>query len=166
MIKMTITTILFLFGAFSYGQETKVFKKDNISFEYPKHWITRDFPDYYILVSEPPKEELSVMTTFDVSIEVGYKSLKKYSESYEKTMNTNEYFKDFKVNIKKKINFKGMKAIEYYCTATVSYFPIEWKSIIFMKDGKVYKLSTTSLVGQFYQLRETTEKIFESFKIE
>ena len=166
MTKKTITTILVLFCAFCYGQETKTFKKDNISFEYPNHWITRDFPGYYILVSEPPKEQMSVMTTIDVALEVGYESLKQYSKSYEKKMKTNEQFKDFKVKMKKQIDFKGMKAIEYNCTATVSYLPIEWKSIIFMKYGKIYKLSTCSLIGQFYLQTEMTEKIYESFKIE
>ena len=166
MIKTTITTILILFCTFCYGQETKTFKKDNISFEYPNHWITRDFPGCYILVSEPPKGQMSVMTTFDVALEEGYESLKQYSKSYENKIKANEQFKDFKVKMKKEIDFKGIKAIEYNCTATVSYLPTEWKSVVFMKDGKIYKLSTTSLIGQFYLQKETTEKIFESFKIE
>lgn len=166
MKKTTITTIIILFCTFCYGQETKTFKKDNISFKYPNHWITRDFPSFYILVSEPPKEQMSVMTTFDVALEAGYESLKQYSNSYEKKMKTNEQFKDFKVKMKKQIDFKGMKAIEYNCTATVSYLPIEWKSIIFMKDEKIYKLSTTSLIGEYILQNKVTEKIFESFKIE
>jgi hypothetical protein len=166
MKKTTITIILILICTFSYGQETKIFKKDNISFEYPVEWINRDFPSFYILVSEPPKEKMSVMTTFDVAVEKDYKSLKEFCDSYENKMLTNEQFNDFKIKTKNKIDYKGMKATEYNCTANVSYLPIEWKSIIFMNDGKIYKLSTTSMIGQFYLIKETTEKIFDSFKIE
>lgn len=165
-MKTIITAILFLIVTVSYGQETKTFKKDNISFEYPSHWIISNIPNFYILVNEPPEEEISVQTTFDVSLEEGYKSLDAYCTSYESKMSVNEYFKDFKVNIKKEIIFKEMKAIEYNCTASVSFLPIEWKSVIFMKDGKVYKLSTTSIIGEFFLLKETTNKIFESFKID
>jgi predicted Zn-dependent protease len=165
-MKTIITTVLLLLATISYGQETKTFKKDNISFEYPKHWVINNAPNFYILVNEPPEKEISVQTTFDVSLEEGYDSLEEYCNSYESKMAVNEYFKDFKVNVKKEILFKGMKAIEYNCTASVSFLPIEWKSVIFMKDGKVYKLSTTSIIGEFFLLRETTNKIFESFKID
>ncbi len=156
---------LFLFCNLMYGQETKSFKKDNMSFEYPSNWLTRDFPMYYILVSEPPKEQMSVLTTFDVAVEEGHKSLKKYCKGYENNMTTNAQFTEFKIEAKKEIDFKGLKAIEYHCTATVQNLPIEWKSIVFMKDKRIYKLSTTSLIGQFYLMKETTEKIFDSFGI-
>lgn len=149
----------------SMGQETKTFEKDNIKFEYPTEWITRDFPGYYILVSEPPKEEMSVMTTFDVAIEEDSKNLNEFCKEYENKMSNNGQFKDFKIKKKNKIDFKGVSAIEYNCTATVSNLHIEWKSIVFMKGGKIYKLSTTSLIGQFYLQKEITERIFESFEI-
>ena len=149
----------------SLGQETKTFEKDNIKFEYPTEWITRDFPGYYILVSEPPKEEMSVMTTFDVAVERDSKNLKEYCEGYESKMSNNEQFKDFKIKEKNKIFFKGMEAIEYKCTATVSYLPIEWKSVVFKKDERIYKLSTTSMIGEFYLQKEITERIFDSFDI-
>lgn len=166
MTKTTITTILIFFCAFCYGQETKTYNKDNITFEYSNHWIPRDFPEYYILVSEPPKEQMSIMTTFDVALGLGYESLEQYTKIYEEKMKTNEQFMDFKIMGKNQMDFKEMNAIEYHCTATVSYFPIEWKSIVFMKNRKVYRLSTTSLIGQFYLQKEMTEKIFESFSIE
>ena len=147
------------------GQETKTYEKDNIKFEYPAEWISRDFPGYYILVSEPLKEKMSVMTTFDVAVEEDSKNLKKYCKEYENKISNNEQFKDFKIKEKNNIVFKGMKAIEYNCTSTVSYIPIEWKSIVFVKDRKIYKLSTTSMIGKFYLQKEITERIFESFEI-
>lgn len=166
MRKSTIATTFILFCTFCYGQETKTFKKDNISFEYPIHWITRDFPGYYILISEPSKDQISVLTTFDVAFEEGYKTLKQYCKTYEKRVKTNEQFKDFKIKMKKKIKFKGMEAIEYNCTATALYLPIEWKSIIFLKNGKIFKLSTTSMIDQFFLQKGIIEKIYESFQIE
>ena len=165
MKKVFLTILTLIICTIIYGQETKNFTKDNISFEYPSDWIIRDFPSYYILVSEPPKEQMSVMTTFDVAIDAGFKKLDSYCKDYEEKMLTNEHFKEFKIKSKENIDFKGFKAIEYNCTATIQYLPIEWKSIIFIKDKKVYKLSTTSMIGQFYLLKETTNKIFKSFEI-
>lgn len=149
----------------SLGQKTKTLEKDNVKIEYPAEWVNRDLPGYYILVSEPPKEQMSVMTTFDVAVEEGSKNLKEYCEEYENKMAANEQYKNYTLKSKKEIDFKGMDAIEYNCTATVSSLPVEWKSIVFIKNGKIYKLSTTSLIGQFYLKKEITEKIFESFEI-
>ncbi len=161
---ITFTMLFFLLSMFVSGQETKTFEKDNINFQYPSDWIVRNLPGFYILVSEPPKEVVSIMTTFDVEIEEGAKNLKQYGKQYERTMSTN--YKDFKIKSRKEVDFKGMKAIEYNCTAIVHSLPVEWKSVIFIKNGKIYKLSTTSLLGDFHLKKEITEKIFESFEIE
>jgi hypothetical protein len=166
MVKSIITTVLVFICAVSYGQDIKTFKKDNISFDYPVSWVKRDFPQYYILVSEPPKEQMSVMTTFDVAVEEGHKSLLGFCKSYENQISTNEQFQDFRIKSKQEIEFKGLKTMEYHCSAKIQHLSIEWKSLVFMKEGKVYKLSTTSLTEQFELLKETTEKIFDSFEIE
>jgi len=165
MIRSILTLLVVNITLMSHGQETKTLEKDAISFEYPINWLVRDFPGYYILVSEPPKEQMSVMTTFDVAIDETFKTVKKFCLDYEEKMTNNSDFKDFKIKSKDEIDFKGYEAIEYHCTATVQYLPIEWRAIVFMKNGKIYKLSTTSMIGQFYLLSEKTNKIFESFEI-
>ncbi|MEM6686958.1 MAG: PsbP-related protein [Bacteroidota bacterium] len=165
MIKITITTILLLFSMLSLSQEAKTFEKDNIKFEYPTEWVQRDFPGYYILVSEPTKEKMSVMTTFDVTVVENRNNLSMYCEEYESQLSNSEQFKDYKIKEKKEITFKGMKAIEYHCSVTISYIPLEWKSIVFIKNDKAYKVTTSSMIGEFYLNKEKTERIFNSFEI-
>lgn len=165
-MKKILLMLAIFTGSFAYSQETKIYHKDNISFEYPSHWLVRDIPTYYILISEPPKEELTLMATFDVAIDEEYTDLNKYCKSYEGKMANSEQFENFEVKSKDEIKFNGLDAIQYHCTAIVQYLPIEWKSIVFLKDNKVYKLSTTALIGMFYLNKELTDKIFESFKIE
>lgn len=166
MYKSTLTMLLFLIAGMAFAQDTKVYTKDNIHFEYPVKWEERHIPGYYILISEPAKKELSVMTTFDVAVSETSDSLEGYCDKYEKDMNNNAYFKEFNVRNKEVITFKGMQAIEYHCTAMVMDIPTEWKSIVFKKEGKIYKLTTTSTIGQFDKNKKITDRIFESFEIE
>tara|TARA_Y100001954_G_C15825445_1_gene611971 strand:- start:3604 stop:4587 length:984 start_codon:yes stop_codon:yes gene_type:complete len=147
---------------YKYSEYQKL-KKDNISIEYPSTWTSRDLPDYFILLTEPSNRS---STTFDITIEEGHKKLKSYCKFYENKMSKNDYFKEFKVLAKIDVDFKGYKSIEYLCTSKVmDTYEVFWKSIIFIKDQKLYKLSTTSSIDEFYLKKEITDKIFESFEI-
>jgi hypothetical protein len=149
-----------------FGQEIKTLRRDKISIEYPSNWVVRDLDGYSMLVSEPEEKEWSVMTTFDIQIDANFKTVDAFCDNYKKKMTRNEIFKDFNIKSKKKISYKGNTAIEYNYSASVQDLPMEWKSIIFLRDNKIYKLTTTSLIGEFYLIKDKTDKIFDSFKIE
>lgn len=166
-LKITILSVLWVVLInCTNGQETKILKKDSVSIEYPIDWVNRDMTGYLLLVSEPAGKEQTLMSTFDIQIGTNFKTVDEFFNDYKKKMTNNETFKDFKIKSKKKISYKGHNAVEYNCTATAQDLPLEWRSIIFLKDNKVYKLTTTSLIGRFNLLKKKTEKIFNSFKIE
>lgn len=163
MKKIIFTFILLLNFYVTHGQEVQKISKNGVSIEYPNDWVIRDFEGYLLLVSEVAGEELTFMSTFDIQIDSTYSDTKLFCKNYEKKMKKSEFFKEFKINSKKNIEYKGLNAIEYNCTANVQYLPIEWKSIIFQKEGKIYKLTTTSTIGKSYLLKDKTDMIFESF---
>lgn len=132
----------------------------------PNNWGVQNIPPYYILVSEPAKPVVQVLTTFDVEIDTLFSDLDSFCTNYEERLGKSEVFLDFFVVSKKEIDFHGLIAFEYHCTATVTQMPMEWKSVVFVKNDKVYKLSTASLIGQFRLMEKTTDAIFESFEID
>jgi hypothetical protein len=140
--------------------------KENFILEYPSDWLVRNLEQYEVLISEPAGTELTFMSTFDIQIDYKTKNVKTYCKNYEAIMRKSESFKKFKIKAKKMIDFKGFDAIEYHCTATSLSIPLEWRSIIFIKNDKIFKLTTTSMVGKFLDLKQKTDKIFESFEIE
>ena len=165
MKKTLLLVLVLFFGLLSYGQDKKTFSKDNISFEYPGHWIIRDFPGQYILISEPPKEELSVMATFDVAVDSNTIDLREYVRNYISLMETNIDFSNFKVISKHRRKYLGDNAFELHCTATLQSIPMEWKSVFFARNGLTYKLTTTAMIGQFLIVQKETEHIFDSFEL-
>jgi len=155
---------LFL-GLFCSGQDKKTYTKDNISFEYPGHWIIRDFPGQYILISEPPKEELSVMATFDVAVDSNAIDLREFVRNYISMMETNIAFSNFKVISKQRRKYLGENAFELHCTATLQTIPMEWKSVFCARNGLIYKLTATAMIGQFLLLKDEREQLFGTFKL-
>ena len=168
MIKVFIIGFFTLFAGFAISQNVKYYRNNIEKFylEYPYDWEIKNFQDYTVLISEPAKKELTIMSTFDIQIDYKTKDIKTFCNKYEDNLKNNAVFKNFKIITKDEINFKNFKAIEYHCTANAEGLPLEWRSIIFQKDNKIFKLTTTSLIGQFFLLKEKTEKIFESFKFE
>lgn len=148
------------------SQDSQVFSKGNITFEYPSEWIIRDLTDSYALVSEPPTDQSAVLTTFDITVDSYSGKLSHFCQEYEQQIIENEQFYNFKIKSKKKGKFKTFRSIEYKCSATIMDLPFEWKSVIFIHKEKVYKLSTTSLTKQLHAILETTERIFNSFEID
>ena len=166
-MKTTILIVLFFFlTSIMFSQETKKISKNGMSFEYPIDWIERDIQGYLILLSEPAGKELTIMATFDVELDEKFKSVKDFYSNYKTKMKSSEMISEFKVKSKKEIKFKGYEAIEIYCSATLQNLPTEWKSIIFMKDEKIYKLTTTAMIGKFLLLKDKMDKVFESFTFE
>ena len=165
MIKTIFTTILICFYAISFGQETQKFKMDNISFEYPAHWNTYS-SEYYIQVKDTVPKGKSFLKYFEITIDTGYIALIDYCKFLEDSVSKIGF--EFKVQTKKEIDFKGMKAIDYWCTAVIFDIEVEWKYIIFMNDGNVYKLSSFSRVKvrEETSFMEIIDDILESFKIE
>ena len=165
MKKTLLLVLVLFFGLLSYGQDKKTFSKDNISFEYPGHWIIRDFPGQYILISEPPNEELSVMATFDVDVDSNAIDLREFVRNYISMMETNIAFSNFKVISKQRRKYLGENAFELHCTATLQSIPMEWKSIFFARNGVIYKLTATAMIGQFLLLKDERERLFGTFKL-
>lgn len=143
MLKIVYVFLFVSFISIVKAQDNKTYNKDNISFEYPSRWIARDFPNYYILISEPPKDVVSVMATFDVEINDSIKSLKKFCNNYEEKLKNSKVFQHVDIFLKLDYKFKGYDAMYYSWTAMMQNLPVEWISIIFIKDKKIYKLSTT-----------------------
>ncbi len=165
-MKRTSLLILLCFVMLiALGQDVQSFQKENISFDLPAEWEVKDIPDFHILVGEKAREEVSVMTTFDVAVEPGFSNLEAYCGDYEGKMMTNEQFKEFTIRSKQAIDFHGFDAMDYHCSASVYSLPIEWRSVIFMHKGKVYKLSTTTTADRFETMRERLDGIFRSFRM-
>ncbi len=162
-MKKAVYIIFFLIGITSCAPRTNLLKKDGISINYPSEWAVKNLDNYIVLVSEPPKKELSVMTTFDIQRHSGYSDLNRFFKDYQNKMIENEIFKNFKIKSNQNTTFKGYSAINYRCTAIVQAIPIEWESIIFIANEKVYQLTTTSLTYKFNSIKKKTDAIFKSF---
>lgn len=158
--------LLITIGTRIQAQELQPFSKDNIRFQMPASWVVQPIPQYYILVSEAAQPTVQVLTTFDVEIDSVFSDLDSFCTDYEARLSKSEVFLNFVVLEKKPIDFHGMPAIEYHCKATAMSMPMEWKSVVFVKNGKVYKLSTASLIGQFKLQEQATNQIFDSFEID
>ena len=107
-----------------------------------------------------------MLTTFDVEIDSTFSNLDSFCTDYESRLAESEVFLNFYVVTKKTVDFHGMVATEYHCSATLSQLPMEWKSVVFVKDGKTYKLSTAALMGQFRKQKQVTDLIFDTFEID
>ena len=164
----THSTILLglLLNLACFGQEVNSFSKDNISFDFPSHWVIQDVPNYYILVSEPETESLLPLATFDVQVDSLNTSLDQFCEDYEVMMGSNAAVVSFDVVSKEKIQFLGVDAYDMHCSAVLQNLSIAWRSLVFRKDGVTYKLTTTSMVNTFFSLKEVTNPIFDSFLLE
>lgn len=160
--------VLILWAGYAFGQNVKTLRydKEKISLEYPTEWVVRNFEPYPVLVSEPPEKEITVMSTFDIAFDYVTPNLAEFCKKYEEKMAKGETYKNFKVESKTKITYKGYDAYEYHCTATYQSISLEWKSIILLKDGKVFKLTTTSSTQKYVGNKAKTDKIFESVKFE
>ncbi len=135
-------------------------------FDYPSTWHQLTYPGSVVLVSEPAGKELSNQATFDVAIDSVSHDVGSFCTSYESSIRTGEVFSDFKILSKQDTMFCGVPAIEYHCTATAAGLPMEWKSVVVGHRGRILKLSTASLVGFFLLKHETTDAIFQSFRLQ
>jgi len=164
--KLFFSLLAILFSGGLFAQEKQTFTKDNIRFEMPVEWLIRSMPSFYILVSEPSSSELQVLTTFDVEMDSTFSNLDSFCVDYENGLRKSTVYSDLVILNKEKVDFHGMVATEYHCTATAFNLPMEWKSIVFVKNNRVYKLSTASLIGMFMLKSATTDAIFNSFEID
>jgi hypothetical protein len=159
-------TVFILFQATAFSQSVKSAsnEKEKIAVDCPTEWVVRNFDSYALLVSEPAGKEITYMSTVDVQVDHQSPNVAAYCKKYEENLQQSQTFKDFKVKSKKEIVFKGNKAMEYHCTATAASLQLEWTSIIFLKNGTVYKLTTTSVVQKYLLNKAVTDKIVESFR--
>jgi hypothetical protein len=161
-----VFTMSFVAVGFCQNVKSLRYEREKIYLEYPSDWLVRNAEGYAILVSEPPTKEVTVMSTFDVQVDYLTHSVSEFCKKNEKELAMSQSFKFFKIASKKSIVFKGLEAVEYQCTAVAQSLPLEWRSIIFIKDGKVFKLTTTSIVDKYMLNQLKTNEIFESFRFE
>ncbi len=164
MKKHLTLLLLLLIVSCSVNSQYKTITKKGITLKYPKSWKERNLKGHLILVTEPLTKEWAVQATFDVEIHENEKDIKSFIENYKKDIVKN--VNNFKILSEKEINFKGYKAVELICTGTVISLPFKWESIIMMKNGKLYKFTTTNMIGSFEIEKKTSEKIFNSIQIE
>jgi hypothetical protein len=104
-----------------------------------------DSSGYTVIFNEPGQEDDIFNTTFDIQT-IESTNIEKFCKNYEKILTDSPTFKDFKIISKSEIEFKGLYAIEYQCSARIlDFILIKWKSIVFVNDKNIFKLSTTSM---------------------
>lgn len=139
-------------------------KKFNFSCKYPSNWEIKHIKGYTVIFNEPKLEDDLINTTFDIQT---FKStnINEFCENYEKSLIDSETFKELKIISKTEIDFKGFPAIEYQCSARIlDLILVKWKSIVFLNDKSIFKLTTTSMIGKDFLNKNKTEIIFETFR--
>ena len=145
-------------GSKSYVNDTY-----NFMFQYPDNWTTINLDGHVVVVREPPKEFISVMSTFDVEL-IETTKLRKYSKLYERKLRESNVFLNFEIVSKTKVEFLEYDALRYHCVAYALDIPVEWELIMFRRGDTVFQLTTTSMLGKYDVLKEDTDNIFQSFK--
>jgi len=144
--------------------QIKEINREGVHIEYPQEWKEIKMPGHVILVKEPASEEWGVQATFDVEIHDKVHDLDRFVENYKKEVKG--FAKNCHLLSEKKIKFKGYKAVELICTGVVAGIPIKWKTIMLVKDGKLYKFTSTNALIRYDKTEPVTEKIFQSVKWE
>jgi hypothetical protein len=139
-------------------------KKYDFRCEYPSDWEIKNINGYTVIFNEPGQEDDIFNTTFDIQT-IESTNIEKFCKNYEKILTDSPTFKDFKIISKSEIEFKGLYAIEYQCSARIlDFILIKWKSIVFVNDKNIFKLSTTSMIGKDFLNKNKTEKIYNTFE--